>query len=515
MTSIDLRQYIDILRRYSLVIALVAMLTVTVVLLAGTQISPIYQAQTTIRVSQEVGVQDFRVGVEYSDRLMNTYQNILTSWTTLSDAARRLGKNIPPDELSKAVTVEVVPKSELMTIAFEDKDPEFARDYTNLLAALLIEYNQATNTDAGPGATEILEERLRTLQDALALDQAELGRLLTERGAESDVAALQSRIAINETSYAQLLQRLEEARVSASLQAQSITIIEFASIPTTPNNVISLRHVAISIIAGIFGGIGLALVFENMDTRIRTPKHLENITSLPILGVIPRGLLPAVMQHKSPKGLKRTFLSRNGHSRNDKLEEAYKLLNINLQQLRERYQLNTILITSIRSQDDKANVAVNLAYMTAKDKNTVFLIEGDLRNPTLGNALSLESEIGLTNFLVELSPMSDMIQPTSEPTLFVTRSGPTPPNPTMLLDSPLMGDVLQYLGSQAQMTLIDTAPVLGTADVAIIAPKVDGVLLVVKEEAVSQDHVSEALKQLEAIDARVLGIIFLSKSNKV
>ncbi len=515
MTTLDLRLYISILRRYLLVIGLVTMVTVTIVLAAASQITPVYQAQATVRVLGEVGVQDFRLGVEYGERLMNTYQHILTSWNTLNDAARRLGVNIPASELAEGIQVEIIPKSELMTISFEHSNPEFSRDFANALAALLIEYNQSIDDNSGPSTSEILDERLRSLEGVLAADQTELGRLLTERGAASEIAALNSRIEINESAYARLLERYEEAQVNDSLQAQRITITEYATLPTIPANILSLRDVAISIVAGIFAGVGLSLVLENVDTRIRTPENLERITDIPIIGTVPVGLLPLVTAKPSTNGFfKPPSFFRNGGSGNTKIEEAYKLVNINLQRLREQQNLRTLLVTSTRSHEEKTNVAINIAYMTAKDKNTVFLLEGDLREPTLGRTLHLDSEIGLTNFLVGLSPMSDMIQPTSEPTLFATRSGPTPPNPTVLLDSPLMEDVLQYLGAQAQMTLIDSSPILGTADVAILAPKVDGVVLVIKEEAANREQVSDAIKQLEATQANILGIIFLSKSHR-
>ena len=136
-----------------------------------------------------------------------------------------------------------------------------------------------------------------------------------------------------------------------------------------------------------------------------------------------------------------------------------------------------------------------------------------MRRPTIKNHFGIEdSQAGLSSFLASMTTLDNAISPTDQSSLFVVFGGPTPPNPTALLASPAMEELVSYLGRQAQLTLIDAPPVLGLADVSILAPRVDATLLVVNQDVSRREHVREALKQLEAIQSEILGVVFLRKN---
>jgi len=504
----EIQHYLDILRRRVLPIVIVTALAVTVVIAAGLLITPVYTASATVRVLQEVGVQDLRIGDTYGERLMNTYGRILTSWPVLEQAAQRVGSSLSAGVLWQKVSVEVVPDTELMKISAQDQDPEFARDLANTLAGLLVEHAQILYTGNSKSARQIVEEQLASLENDVASDRQQLALLLANGKVGADVEALQSQIQFKEDSYNRLLSRYDLTRLNESLRANTITVVAPARLPQAPSNSLKLKEIGLSLVAGLFGGIGLALVLENLDTRIHSSYQLEHLAHLPVLGIVPKGLLAL-------DGSART----NGTGNSKPIEEAYRLLSINLQVLQEDVPLQTLLITSAASKEGKSTVAANLAQTLAERGQTVFLVESDLRRPTVEKIFGLDDGLGLSNLLTESIPFDEItlsraIHPAEQPSLFVIGSGPKPANPTALLASPPIVELLDYLGTQGQMTLLDAPPVLGMADVSVLARRVDGIILVVRQAHSKREQVLAALKQLQASRAHVLGFIFIQKSDK-
>jgi capsular exopolysaccharide synthesis family protein len=506
----ELQLYLDILKRRALVIAIVAGVAMLVVTAAGFLIPPVYTAKATVRVLLDVGVLDFTLREDYSERLMNTYGHVLKSGPILEEAISRLSprpSSLTVGDLYEKVEVEIIPDTELVTIAVQNGDPALARDLSNTLAALLIEHAQNPYVGSSRSARQIVEEQLAGMENQLESDRQQLATLLVTQAPSTEVEALRSKIRFEEDAYDRLLDRYELARLNESLRANSITVVAPASLPTWPSNALGLRQIGLSLIVGLFGGVGLALVMENLDTRIHSSQQLELLSDLPVLCTVPNGVLSLDGSNRS-----------NGTS-SKVVEEAYRLLSINLQALREDVSLQTILITSAVYREGKSTVAANLAQTLAEEGQTVFLVESDMRRPTIEKMFGIDNGLGLSSLLAERAPLSDtalgqVMHPAEQSSLFVIGGGPEVSNPTALLASPPMERLLDYLGTQGQTTLLDAPPVLGMADVSVLASKVDGVVFVVRQASSNREHVRQALKQLRAMRAQVLGLIFVQKDSK-
>jgi len=454
-----------------------------------------------------VGVVDLSLRVDYGERLLNTYSRILKSGPILEKAINRLGlqpSTMSVGDIREKVEVEAVPETELITIAVEDEDPVLARDLANILATLLVEHAQNLYSGNSKSALQIVEEQLAGMENELESDRQQLSILLASNASDAEVEALRSQIQFKEDSYDRLLDRYELARLNESLRANSITIVEPASLPRIPANALGVKEVGLGFLIGVFGGIGLALVMENLDTRIHSSQQLEHLTNVSVLAIIPRGLLTMMGPEHHANGVGKA------------VAEAYRLLSINLQSLRQDISLQTILITSAAPREGKSTVAVNLAQMLAERGQTVFLVESDLRRPTVAKLFGIDDGLGLGSLLSEpakLSPetLGQIIHPAESPCLFVISGGPKMDNPTSLLTSPAMDKLFDYLGTQGQTTIVDAPPVLGMADVSILAPKMDGVIMVVRESLTRREQLLAAMKQLQASRAHVLGFVFLRK----
>ncbi|MBN1813855.1 MAG: P-loop NTPase [Anaerolineae bacterium] len=514
----DLKLYLDILKRRVFVIVITTVVATLVVVAADFLLPPIYTAQATVRILLDVGVADFILREDYNTRLLNTYAHVLTSRSTLEEAIRRVAPDdlLTVSELSENVEVIVVPDTELLTISVQNGSRFVARELANELSVLLMEYAKDLYVGDSTSTLQILEDQLVSLENQLAEDRQQLAVLMGDHPDDPDAETLRSQIQFYEDAYDRLLDRYELARLNESLRANSVTVISPAALPTHPSNRLGVMQIGLGGVIGLFCGVGLALVLENVDARIHSPHQLETLVNLPVLGLVPRGMLAVG-----------TLGEGGGPTKYKPINEAYRLLSINLLALQrsalqgEGAPIQTILVTSAVPSEGKSMVAANLAQAFAERGQTVFLVEGDLRRPSLAKMLDIESSVGLGDLLASHTPFDRLlfgqaIHPTEQSTLFVISSSDAKSfaNPTLLLASPSMGKIVDYLGTQGQITLLDAPPVLGMADVSVLAPQVDGVVLVVRQAFSNRDHLREALKQLQAVQARVLGVIFVDKSQK-
>jgi non-specific protein-tyrosine kinase len=188
--------------------------------------------------------------------------------------------------------------------------------------------------------------------------------------------------------------------------------------------------------------------------------------------------------------------------------EAYRGLRTNIQFSAAERPLRSLLVTSAGPGEGKSTAAANLAVVMAQADVKTVLVDCDLRRPSLHEIFHLRNASGLTNlFLAGDGQAGELpLQQTAVPNLWLLPSGPLPPNPAELLGSSRMDTALTRLAERADVVILDSPPVAAVTDAAVLSTKVDGVLLVVGAGTVKRDVVRRAKSQLEAVNARVLGI---------
>jgi capsular exopolysaccharide synthesis family protein len=189
------------------------------------------------------------------------------------------------------------------------------------------------------------------------------------------------------------------------------------------------------------------------------------------------------------------------------VSEAYRSLRANLAFARPDEPLRTLLVTSPAPDADKAEVAANLAVVSAQADQRVILVDADLRCPAQHERFGLDNARGLTSALVADLPDGPPLQPTAVPGLFVLTSGPLPPNPAELLSSRRMRALLVDLASRADLIIIDAPPLVAVSDAAVLAQQLDGVLLVLAAGRSRRDHAAQAKETLAKVGATLLGVV--------
>ena len=190
------------------------------------------------------------------------------------------------------------------------------------------------------------------------------------------------------------------------------------------------------------------------------------------------------------------------------VSEAYRTLRTNLDFSSLDKPIKTMLVTSAGPEEGKSTVLANLAVATAQTGRKVILVDCDLRRPTLHNVFNLEKDMGLTTMVVDDAAMeSPPLQDTGVEGLQLVSSGPLPPNPSELLGSRRMEEIIAALLERADVVLFDAPPVVAVTDAAVLATKVDGVLLVINAGGTKRDYARVAKARLEKVNANLLGAV--------
>ena len=236
-----------------------------------------------------------------------------------------------------------------------------------------------------------------------------------------------------------------------------ISTLRTATVPTVPTTPKPKRDLAVGLLLGLIVGCGVAVLRDVLDTKVRSEADVQKVTDASVIARIG-------YDEDSPKHPLIVQSSPHSHR-----SEAFRRLRTNLQFLDLDDRPKTIVVTSSLSGEGKTTTAINLAITLADAGSRVALVDADLRRPSIAEYMGLEGEVGLTTMLIGQADLQDAIQPWGNGSLHVLPSGQVPPNPSELLGSRSMANLLEQLTSQYDIVLIDTPPLLPVTDAAILA----------------------------------------------
>ncbi len=196
------------------------------------------------------------------------------------------------------------------------------------------------------------------------------------------------------------------------------------------------------------------------------------------------------------------------------VSEQYRTIRTNIQFASTiDHEVKTLVVTSSGPGEGKSTTSANLAVVFASAGQRVLLVDADLRKPTVHKTFSLQNNVGFSNLLSTKETMNDVIQPTVVPNLSVLTSGLKPPNPSELLSSSRMDQLVRELRGGFDLVIFDMPPVVQVTDAQIMAAKVDGTMLVVREGIAIKESVMKAQKLLQMVNANLLGVIYHGTKN--
>ncbi len=293
------------------------------------------------------------------------------------------------------------------------------------------------------------------------------------------------------TTLAQSLQRLNALRAFAGDGTHVVTL---ATPPSSPNGPSTLEAAGIGAASGLALALLLVYLVESLDRRVKTVEDLEREYGLPALAAIPRFSVDA-----STAGQRKELL------------EPQRILRTALDFAAVTRELDTILVTSAAVGEGKTTVAADLAHAMALTGRSVVLVELDLRHPTFTKQFELNTREGLTLALTRGSDVQEMlVEPFAElPNLAVLFSGPLPPNPSELIGSPKIAELIGALAWDRDMVIIDSPPLNPVADAQILLdnPAIHAVLVVARAGRATREDVRRARGILSRHMAEPLGLV--------
>ena len=449
-SRLGLRHYLEVVRRRKWIVLAVFVTAVGTAALLSLLTAPVYRATTKIVVGQ--GNSLIPPGDAYA---IQPYAATMGDLVTSDVVARNVIDNLDlrgetPGSLLERTSASINPDTAVVTVSVEDGDKQRAVRIAQ---------------EIGTVFSELVEEQFGT----------------TEQTQPDEVAQL------------------------------PLTAKVFDPAHPDPNEPISPKPVQNVVIASLLGlvlALLAAFLREHFDRKLRTREAVEQSFGVPVIGEIPfkKGYDGAAV-----------MVARNA----PEVAEAYRGLRASLQYLTLTRPLRTILITSASAEQGKTNVTANFAAAIARAGGTTVAVEGDLRRPRLAEALGAPKQLpGLTSLLVGDADLESVIAdvplftrqngsaPGSDDRVSLLPSGPLPPNPSELLSSPKMQQVLEDLTDLYDYVLVDSPPLLPVADALELARIVDGVIVVARRNCVTSDEARRVRTFVERLDINLLGVVF-------
>ncbi|NNG35838.1 polysaccharide biosynthesis tyrosine autokinase [Nakamurella aerolata] len=273
------------------------------------------------------------------------------------------------------------------------------------------------------------------------------------------------------------------------IEVQTVTPAVPPTAPSTPRTKINLVAGGVG---GLFIGLLLAFARERLDNRVRTADDL------------PSGSALGTIRFDKAARKQAMLVGEAAHSERG---EAFRQLRTNLRFVRIDEPVQVLVVTSSLPGEGKSVTAANLAAMFAEAGRSTLLIEADLRRPRVAEYLGLDRSVGLTDVLTGNAGLDEVTQAWGPSELRVLASGPLPPNPSELVGSHAMAELMQNLRSEFDMVIIDSPPLLPVTDAAEMAAVADGALVVVRSGRTTHPQVDSTVESLRAVDARLLGFV--------
>jgi polysaccharide biosynthesis transport protein len=358
-------------------------------------------------------------------------------------------------------------------------------------------------------------EALRRTLSAYRSRASALPRLTQSQG------ELERKLKAAQSTYETLLTRLQEVQVAENQNVGNARVISDAEIPEQESGPSKKLFVVAGGAAGILLALSLAFLIDLCDRSVKTIQEAKDLFGYTLLGLIPAyDKLSAPPRNRLGNSLGNPLGNRLGNRLTEQtlpkifprdlprspISEAYHMLQANLKFLSSDKELRVVVVTSSVAQEGKSTIAANLAASAAQVGRRVLLVDADMRYPQQHHIWDLINVSGLSNVIVGQQELGTAIQ-SAMPGLDVLPAGVVPPNPVALLDSKRMASLIRTFSEDYDLVIIDTPPLIGVADAAIIGKMSDGILLAVRPGVVDTTRASAAKEFLMQSGQPVLGMV--------
>jgi non-specific protein-tyrosine kinase len=469
----------------------------------GVRATPgIYQSRTTLVVGQALQNPNPSESEFYTGQVLaQSYADLARREPVLKSTLEAL--KLPWDwtVLQGMVTSRIIPGTQLLQVSVLDTNPKRAKILASEVAHQLI-LQSPTASDPQKEAErqfvlsqiEDLKTNIKNTQDEIRQLDDEMAQSTSARqiqDASNRQAALQLQVSTWQATFNGLLTNLQQGTPNF------LSVMEPAQVPSAPVGPGGGYTLLLAVVVGLGLSGSAAFLIEYIDDTLKTSADVQQVLGLKTLAKVGRidgqnypDKLVMVKQPRSPAAA------------------AHRVLRTNLQFSAVDHPVRTLMVTSPGPKEGKSLVAANLAVAVAQSGKRVILVDADLWRPALHQIFERDNADGLTTVLLQSDPNPTVVlQPGPVENMSLLLSGPLPPNPSDLLVSRRMGDLIEALRRQTDVVIFDSPPVMVDADAAILAARMDSVLLVVDAVITRRPHAQRCKEALAAVGARLSGVV--------
>ena len=486
-----LRDYLHLLRRRKWVVLLALILVPAVAVALSTRQSPRYEAQAQVLLTHQslaallTNTQDPSVNQQLADRNATTQADLARVPTVLvATLASAPDSHLTPFQLLHSSSVSAGQNSDLLTFAVIAKTPDLALKLAAAYAGAYTGYRHQLDTAALQLARQDVGRRIAELR-------------LNHRGR----SALAAKLAETQQQL-QTLQTLETSNATVVK-----TPLRAPQVSPQP-----IRNGLFGLAFGVIIGLGLALLVDALDTRVRSGDEIAARLGIPLLGRLPE-------PPKKVRDRQKLVMLAEPHGRQ---AEAFRMLRTNLELANIDEDVKIIAVASALPSEGKSTTVANLAVAAARGGQRVALVDLDLRKPMLATFFEAVDPWGVIDVALGRVSLADALLRMNvaglldddghdvreaPPKLDVLFAGRIPPNPGEFISSRRLADILAQLRADYDLVLIDTPPMLSVGDTLALSAQLDALMLVSNLPLTRRGELHELLRTLAFARCEILGTV--------
>ena len=491
----DLREYLAVLRARKWTVILVTLLVVGSAIGLSYLQTPQYTGEARVLVEPlPTNQATAAVNSVYPPPVnLETEREIVDSLPVATLVQDALDYDGSAEDLLQSLSVEGILETEVLIISYTSANAEFARDAANVFADGYLDFRRSQARSSYRQERNRLGKSLESTNEQISKLNQDKEEAVAQAN-ETLVATIDAQLNI---LYGRLVNVQGQMDQVLPLALDAGKIIEPAGTPGSPSSPSYPLNGALGAFFGLVLGIGLAFFRERLDDRFRGRTDVERALEVPVLATVPRFSrkggayqLVVVTQPQSAAA------------------EAYRSLRTNLQFVIEQQNVKSLLVTSPSAGEGKTVTTANLGVALAQTGRRITLVSADLRRPTLERYFKVNNRHGLATFLLSLDKeLWQVAQDPGVPNIRILASGPVPGNPSELLTSPRLPELMEELERDCDVVIFDAPPALAVADASILASQVGGTLLVINADNTHRSAALRALQELERVGGNVVGSV--------
>ena len=502
---------------------------------------------TAINITSQIAAFESNIYSTRSEIIINKEKyNILKSKLSgdEKDLAEKIVNTINAQVVSLRNEIGQLEGQLIQNIALYGPEHNAIKSITKKINALKSQLNKKVNelTNQGIVVQDPLKSRQEIISELIALDSditvlqlklkqsEELVTIYNDKlnilpPKQLEFSRLQRNNIVLNQNYNLLRQKLEEAKINVASQVGKVQIVDYARLPSL-SSINQNRILLMGLIFGMLAAIALIIIIELMDNTIKTNYDIEK-NSLTVLGVIPSiggedspktsifsGIKNYLTNSRSSRGgVKRRLITKEDPR--SPVSEAYRSLRTSMLYTNIDKKTRSILVSSAGPGEGKTTTVANMAITYANLGKKTLLIDTDLRRPVVHKIMNLDKEPGITNYLAgKIDNFDELVKSTDIENLYAVTSGIIPPNPSELLGSIKMGELINALEKDWDMILFDSPPLVAVTDATMVSKEIDSIVIVVKVGQTDKKAFEHTIQSLRNVGAPIGGVVLNAVTHK-